>query len=321
MKGSTIMRKEIFDEFPALWDEFESNIKRVYIEVITTTPLTCLTPTNRFISSVYWNCGFSHWNVWRYRLEEFYFESVYWKFWNLLERYDELNELVYNSVKSIPALSEEMKNPEMYAIKDEKEVVEAFYNATLKPHMDTRKQEIINEICKMKEELDQPVSYELELRMDDKKQRILLKFKTRYKKKHRDIELYKDTGLSGYRYVFNGRSYEDYHSLTVEKVEKLSEYVSIYKDAYGDKVLRIYEEIPTFDAGDREWDSEIMRYLFFDGKEIHMMIMRAGYKIQYLAFYETLVYAESGMEPFFEKLGWPVGKIPNGNNCEGSVFL
>ena len=52
-----------------------------------------------------------------------------------------------------------------------------------------------------------------------------------------------------------------------------------------------------------------------------MMIMRAGYKIQYLAFYETLVYAESGMEPFFEKLGWPVGKIPNGNNCEGSVFL
>ena len=190
------MRKEIFDEFPALWDEFESNIKQVYIEVITTTPLTCLTPTNRFISSVYWNWGFSHWNVWRYRLEEFYFESVYWKFWNLLERYDELNELVYNSVKSIPALSEEMKNPEMYAIKDEKEVVEAFYNATLKPHMDARKQEIINEICKMKEELDQPVSYELELRMDDKKQRILLKFKTRYKKKHRDIELYKDTRIN-----------------------------------------------------------------------------------------------------------------------------
>lgn len=116
-------------------------------------------------------------------------------------------------------------------------------------------------------------------------------------------------GMDGYTYSFNGRTYRDVDSLWEAPVEKLAEKVSIGTDKYGEKVLKTYESIPTFDSCDREWNSKQMRFLFFDGKEIHLVVMDGGYRIAQLTFYETLLSADAGMKLIFGKLGWPMDGI------------
>lgn len=71
----------------------------------------------------------------------------------------------------------------------------------------------------------------------------------------------------------------------------------------------ISQNPPTFDSGDREWDSAEIEYLMFDGKDIHLIIMRGGYRIAYLIFYEKLLTADARMKPIFKKLSWPVDNI------------
>ena len=81
-------------------------------------------------------------------------------------------------------------------------------------------------------------------------------------------------GLDGYRYTFNGRTYRDVESLWLDPIEEICKDVQITTDAYGGKVLKTYTQIPTFDSGDREWDSKELEFLFFDGKDIHLVVMR-----------------------------------------------
>lgn len=117
------------------------------------------------------------------------------------------------------------------------------------------------------------------------------------------------SGMDGYQYAFNGRVYRDVESLQQETVEELSGNVQITRDIYGGKVLRTYTQIPTFDSGDREWDSKKLEFLFFDGKNIHLVVMRGGYRIASLTFYEELLAADCRMGHILEKLDWPVDGI------------
>ena len=57
------------------------------------------------------------------------------------------------------------------------------------------------------------------------------------------------------------------------------------------------------------WDSMELEYLFFDGKHIHLVVMRGGYRIAKLTFYEQLLSADMGLKPLFENLGWPTDNI------------
>lgn len=116
-------------------------------------------------------------------------------------------------------------------------------------------------------------------------------------------------GMDGYTYTFNGRTYRDVNSLWTEAVEELAKNISIGVDTFGEKVLRSYHSIPTFDSGDREWDSEEIEYLMSDGKDIHLIVMRGGYRIARLTFYEKLQTADKRMKPVFEKLNWPMDGI------------
>ena len=116
-------------------------------------------------------------------------------------------------------------------------------------------------------------------------------------------------GLDGYQYCFNGRTYQDVESLWQEPVEDLCKNVQITRDIYGERVLKTYTQIPTFDSSDREWDSKELEFLFFDGKHIHLVVMRGGYRIARLTFYKQLLSADARMKPVFEKLGWPMDGI------------
>ena len=136
--------------------------------------------------------------------------------------------------------------------------------------------------------------------------RLRLEFARAYRKEHFGA------GMDGYTYSFNGRTYRDVESLWLEPVEDLSKNVQITRDAYGGKVLKTLTRIPTFDSGDREWDSRELEFLFFDGKQIHLVVMRGGYRIARLTFYEHLLATDIRLRPIFEKLGWP---------AEGMVWI
>lgn len=116
-------------------------------------------------------------------------------------------------------------------------------------------------------------------------------------------------GMDGYTYRLGGRTYRDVESLWQDPAEDICKDVQIVTDVYGEKVLKTYTQIPTFDSGDREWDSKELEFLFFDGKNIHLVVMRGGYKIAKLTFYENLCSADSRMKPIFQKLGWKLPKI------------
>ena len=147
-----------------------------------------------------------------------------------------------------------------------------------------------------------PVSYELKQAPDGSRHKFRLEFRSTYE------ETNWSSSMDGYTYSFNGRTYQDVESLWKEPSEDLTKNVQIVTDIYGEKVLKTYTQVPTFDSGDREWDSKRLEFLFFDGKNIHLVLMAGGYRIAKLSFYETLVAADVRMKPLFEKLGW---KLPN----------
>ena len=148
-----------------------------------------------------------------------------------------------------------------------------------------------------------PVSYTMNVAPDGGSQKITLGFRSTYSKTNFR------TGMDGYTYSFHGRTYRDVASLRVAPLEEIFKNVYLTADAYGEKVLRTYKQIPTFDSGDREWDSMELEYLFYDGKHIHLVVMRGGYRIAKLIFYEKLLTADVRMKPIFEKLCWPTDGI------------
>ena len=151
--------------------------------------------------------------------------------------------------------------------------------------------------------LRKTVDYKMNVAPDGGTQKITLTFQSTYTEENLG------SGMDGYTYTFNRRTYRDTESLRVGPLEEIFKNVYLTADAYGEKVLRTYKQIPTFDSGDREWDSMELEYLFFDGKQIHLVVMRGGYRIAKLTFYEKLVSADIRMKPVFEKLGWRMPKI------------
>ena len=148
-----------------------------------------------------------------------------------------------------------------------------------------------------------PVSYTMKVSPLGGKEKITLAFRRQNRRESGS------RGLDGYTYSYNGRTYRDTESLRVAPMEEISKNVFLTADAYGEKVLRTYTQIPTFDSGDREWDSMELEYLFFDGKHIHLVVLRGGYRIAKLTFYEQLLSAPSCLRSTFEKLGWPAQSI------------
>lgn len=155
----------------------------------------------------------------------------------------------------------------------------------------------------MKDPQKDPVSYVMKVSPMGENQKPVLEFRRQYRKDSIS------NGLDGYTYCFNGRTYRDVESLWQEPIEEICRNVQITMDVYGGKVLKTDTQIPTFDSGDREWDSQELEFLFYDGRDIHLVVMRGGYRIAKLTFYEKLLSADGRMKPVFEKLGWPMDGI------------
>ena len=135
------------------------------------------------------------------------------------------------------------------------------------------------------------------------KEKIILSFPNLHRKENTS------NGLDGLTYSANGRFYRDIESLWKEPIEDICKDVQITTDCYGEKVLKTYTQIPTFDSNDREWDSKELEFLFCDGNNIHLIVVRGGYRIAKMIFYENLRSADIRMKSIFNKLNWPVDNI------------
>lgn len=163
-----------------------------------------------------------------------------------------------------------------------------------------RKDDSMHIFRKNEKKLDDFVVYNLELKSENP---ICLQFAGTKKISHSDEK------LPGYQYTLNGRTYTDMSSFDVKDRENITDDIYISEDIYGSKVLCVFNAIPTFDSGDREWDSRMIEYLMFDGKDINLVVMRGGYKIANLTFYTKLLNADLELKPYLKKLSFPVEKV------------
>ena len=140
----------------------------------------------------------------------------------------------------------------------------------------------------------------------------------KYRLKINDVELFlefrsetaiknrsKGEALDGCKYRLNNTFYTDEESFRKLELEKLTENVSINKDLYGRKALYVHTSVPTFDSGDREWDSAINEYLMFDGRDVNLVKCRRGYRIASITVYGKLISASENTRPWLERLGFP----------------
>lgn len=303
------MTTDFFKEFPSLWDGFVLLLKQHYMKWIMTEYLPGKKPVGNAVSGLYYSLGRSYWHFaqgqgtsWTKRFEERFFEYKYYPMKKLFTDYRELDALVEQSIAQLGIPAERCLLPALSFLRKERE--DRFFRKTLKPHLDKRRQEILCSLEALEQELSQPVYYTLNVPVEGKNQKLRLGFASRCKKSKMGME-----SMDGYTYQFNGRTYRDNTSLWEKTVEELSGNVFLGKDCYGEGVLECYTPIPTFDSGDREWDSRLLEYLFFDGKDIRMVVLHGGYRIASLTFYGHLLCADARLKPIFEKLGWPLSLI------------
>ena len=92
-------------------------------------------------------------------------------------------------------------------------------------------------------------------------------------------------------------------TLTLE--QKVSDDVSLYRNRRNDPVLEIYVSIPTFDSGDREWDSYRKVYLFRRMGRRCALVIAGGYSIANIYFYLDFICADSRTKELLESSGFP----------------
>ena len=141
------------------------------------------------------------------------------------------------------------------------------------------------------------------LRIDKEEFNLIFKHTIQFNRK-----IGKDLDRETYR--LNGRKYKSNLSFPRKNlIEEITDDVDIREDEYHHRVLHCYTSIPTFDSGDREWDSAIDEYLMFDGKDVNLVYCRGGYRIAKMEVYCKLISAPSGLRAYWEKLGFPAEGI------------
>ena len=84
--------------------------------------------------------------------------------------------------------------------------------------------------------------------------------------------------------------------------------VSVCKDEKNENVLRIRVPVPTFDAGDREWDSYRELRIRSEAGRLHALLIAGGYKIASVYSCSDLRCADRQTEALLAELGFIRGE-------------
>lgn len=114
---------------------------------------------------------------------------------------------------------------------------------------------------------------------------VELIFERAYEIKHLNWEY----GIRNCVYLVHGREFEDLSFATGETLKEfnscygIGHALKIYPD--GKKFIFAFEEIPTFDSGDREWDSMKYVVLYRDDEGVNLIHCQHGYEIPSIKIY------------------------------------
>lgn len=305
---------ELFLQFPQLWEMFCCELKNSYIEHREKFYQTKESEPPNWSEALYHDAGFRFWYSKEGKCQQMLrdFEERFYEYgsgmYRKLANYDMLEvEIKRNSFseEKPDSSAKPLHFIDMLRRKTSrryrKRIWSADFEKTWTPALQKRKDEIVQYLSEIEESSKLPVQYELELESEHS---IVLQFEDTRRINHPGWN-----GLEGYQYTLNGRTYTDVSSLYEKTVENITKNLYICEDTYGSRVLCQYLSIPTFDTADREWDSKSILHLMFDGKDIHLIVMRGGYKIANLTFYNKLLSADKEIKPYLEKLMFPVEDI------------
>ena len=141
--------------------------------------------------------------------------------------------------------------------------------------------------------------------------KMTLEFSQVYELRHTDWS----EGIRNCVWQLNGRTFQDMSCLNGEVIKKFhtkrndySYQLRQYSD--GKKFLFYCEEIPTFDSGDREWDSMDYRALFYDDCGINLVHCHEGYKLPRINICVGLKKASPEIMRWLIYIGCPYDKFP-----------
>lgn len=124
-----------------------------------------------------------------------------------------------------------------------------------------------------------------------------------------------DEGIRDCVYQINEKTFTDLSCMKGEVKIKFpstrDDYsYQIRQNSDGEKFLRYWEEIPTFDSGDRDWDSDKLRALYVDSKGINLIHCHVGYQLPYIKICVGLKKASPAIIRWLNYIGCPRKKFP-----------
>ena len=108
-------------------------------------------------------------------------------------------------------------------------------------------------------------------------------------------------GISDLVFQVHDREFEDLSFLKGETLQEFSDGYEIRRHADGTKFLFSYSSVPTFDSGDREWDSISHIVVYADDAGINMIHCRHGYAIPRIKVYVGLMKTVPAFTTWLEK--------------------
>lgn len=127
-----------------------------------------------------------------------------------------------------------------------------------------------------------PPSYQWAGRLDEDRE---LLFEQAYQIERADW----DKGIEDCVYRIHDRTFCDLSGLSGETIHKTEDGFELRRHSDGTVFLFSCIDIPTFDAGDREWDSMSHLAVYRDEQGINMIHCTHGYKIPRIGVYISLL--------------------------------
>ena len=82
-----------------------------------------------------------------------------------------------------------------------------------------------------------------------------------------------------------------------------------YKDAFFRSAVALRFDVPTFDSGDRQYDSRHTLYLFHSLTDVSAVYCKEGYEIAELYILDTLKAVSAELHALLSGLGFPMKRI------------
>lgn len=131
--------------------------------------------------------------------------------------------------------------------------------------------------------------------------------------KKKETDNWKTLDYYGMEFKYESSSSDyDSHSLVnpceLEKLHlefdhELKSDMNILKNKDGDTSLMIYVSVPTFDSGDREWDSYRKLYLIPKGRKITAYVVAGGYRLSRIQKYNNIRCKNEKAEQILKEAG------------------